>query len=191
MNCRRYFVSGFKKDDKLTPVITLTVYWGADKWDAPRSLHEMFDDSYSELLPYIDNYHLHLIVPNEITKFELFKTSIREVLEFIKVSEDMEQAGKLINSRDEFKQLGRDEVSTIEAFTKIKLSVDAKKGAVNMCKAWEDRKKYGMDVINKLNLCLAKDGRNDDIIKAAQDEDYQQKLIDYYGLDKKEERIEV
>ena len=29
------FLSGFKKSDKLTPVITLTVYWGPDEWDAP------------------------------------------------------------------------------------------------------------------------------------------------------------
>ena len=27
------FLSGFKKSDKLTPVITLTVYWGPDEWD--------------------------------------------------------------------------------------------------------------------------------------------------------------
>lgn len=36
------FLSEFHKDDKLTPVITITVYWGSGKWDAPRSLHEMF-----------------------------------------------------------------------------------------------------------------------------------------------------
>lgn len=35
------FLAGFKRDDKLTPVITLTVYWGAEAWDAPRCLHDM------------------------------------------------------------------------------------------------------------------------------------------------------
>ena len=36
------FLSGFSKDDKIYPVITLAVYFGAEEWDAPRSLKEMF-----------------------------------------------------------------------------------------------------------------------------------------------------
>ena len=27
-------MAGFTKEDKLTPVITLTVYWGCEEWDA-------------------------------------------------------------------------------------------------------------------------------------------------------------
>lgn len=38
------FLYGFGKEDTLTPVITRTVYWGAEKWDAPRSLHDMFSE---------------------------------------------------------------------------------------------------------------------------------------------------
>ena len=30
--------SDFSKEDKIIPVITLTVYFGSDKWDGPRSL---------------------------------------------------------------------------------------------------------------------------------------------------------
>ncbi len=35
------FLSGMKTTDRLKPVITLVVYWGEEKWDAARSLHEM------------------------------------------------------------------------------------------------------------------------------------------------------
>ena len=35
------FLSGFHKDDYLLPVITLVIYFGADKWDAPRSIRKM------------------------------------------------------------------------------------------------------------------------------------------------------
>ena len=35
------FLSGFEKTDKIVPVITLVVYFGSQKWDAPMSLHEM------------------------------------------------------------------------------------------------------------------------------------------------------
>ena len=32
---RDEFLSGFTKEDRLTPVITLVVYFGDQKWDAP------------------------------------------------------------------------------------------------------------------------------------------------------------
>ena len=35
------FLSGFYREDRLLPIITVVVYFGADSWDAPRSLHEM------------------------------------------------------------------------------------------------------------------------------------------------------
>ena len=60
-----------------------------------------------------------------------------------------------------------------------------------MCKGWDDHKKSGMDLVNRLNVCLAADGRNEDIIKAANDPEYQNELIEYYGLDKKKEPVEV
>ena len=189
------FLSGFKKSDKLTPVITLTVYWGAEEWDAPRSLYEMFDAKYASILPYVDDYHLHLIVPSEISDFELFKTSLREVLEFIKVSNDEAKIEEVINKNPAYKKLENDAVSAINVFTGIQLSVDKEGGKVNMCKGWDDHKKSGMEeerqIINSLIIHLANDGRTDDIIKAANDPEYQDELIQYYGLDKKKEPVEV
>ena len=85
-------------------VITLTVYWGAEEWDAPRSLYDMFDAKYESILPYVDDYHLHLIIPSEISDFELFRTSLREVLEFIKVSNDETKADELINNKPRYKK---------------------------------------------------------------------------------------
>ena len=37
------FLSGLAKDDKLVPVITLTIYWNTGNWDGARSLHEMLN----------------------------------------------------------------------------------------------------------------------------------------------------
>lgn len=53
------FLSGFYKTDKLTPVITLVVYLGAEHWDAPRSLHEMLMLDNTELLKFIPDYNLN------------------------------------------------------------------------------------------------------------------------------------
>ena len=35
------FLSGFYREDKLTPVITLVILFSSEEWDGPRTLHEM------------------------------------------------------------------------------------------------------------------------------------------------------
>ena len=47
------FLSGFYKEDRLTPVITLVLYFGPDKWDGPVGIHDMMDIREPALLPYI------------------------------------------------------------------------------------------------------------------------------------------
>ena len=37
------FISGFHKNDKLIPVITLVLFFNADEWDGPRSLMDMME----------------------------------------------------------------------------------------------------------------------------------------------------
>ena len=56
------FLSGFAKNNKLVPVITITIYWGAGEWDGSRSLHDMLDIKNKELLEYVPNYWLILVV---------------------------------------------------------------------------------------------------------------------------------
>lgn len=193
------FLSGFKKDDKLTPVITLTVYWGADKWDAPRSLHEMISDKYEAVLKYVDDYHLHLLIPEEISDFSKFQTSLGAVLEFIKASNSDEMMEQVINTDPAFKQLENEAISAINVFTGVNIQINEKGGKTDMCKAWDDHRKKclkegkveGKDIINRLILCLIHDGRSADIEKAASDPVYQDELIQYYGLDKEAEKQEV
>jgi len=135
------FLSGFHKEDKLMPVVTLTVYWGADEWDAPRSLHEMLAVSDSHILKYVDDYHLHLIVPNERTDFEKFRTSLREVLEIIKASDDRKKMKEVLDANPRFKSLENEAVSAINVFTGLKVPVNQKERKTDMCKAWEDQRR--------------------------------------------------
>ena len=46
-------------------------------------------------------------------------------------------------------------------------------------------------ILNQLIICLTNNGRSEDIIKAAQNPEYQNELIKYYGLDQKKEPVEV
>lgn len=143
-NSNAEFLSGFKKEDKLIPIITLTVYWGADEWDGPRSLHEMFSDKYESLFPYIDDHHLHLIIPREIEDFHHFKTELGAVLEFIKASANEEEMDRVVRENPKFRSMGNDAVSAINVFTGIQIPINRERGVVDMCKAWEDHRKSGL-----------------------------------------------
>ena len=138
------FLSGFTQTDKLTPVITIAVYWGDDIWDAPRSLHDMLKTDDAKILNFVSDYKLQLIAPNEITDFNKFKTNLGIVLETIKFSSDEAAMDKLINSTPAFASLDMEAANAINIFTNLNLSFDKKEATANMCKAWEDHKLSGI-----------------------------------------------
>ncbi len=156
-NCgsKAEFLSGFRREDKLTPIITLTVYWGADGWDAPRSLHEMFAVADPHILKFVEDYHLHLIVPKEITDLKKLRTSLREVLEIIKASGDRKKMQEALDGNPRFKSLENEAVSAINVFTGLKVPVNQKERKTDMCKAWEEQKRIGrvediMDLLEEI-----------------------------------------
>lgn len=140
---RAEFLSGFKKTDSLTPVITLTVYWGDDVWDAPRSLHDMFKDNTLSLRRYISDYKLNLIAPSEITDFDKFRTSLGMVLEVIKYASDEAAMGRLLTQNHKFDHIEADAVRAINTFTKFKVSINNDEEEINMGNAWEDHRLSG------------------------------------------------
>ena len=113
------FLSGFAKTDKINPVITITVYWKAGKWDGPRSLYDMFDEKHGELLNYVPNYKLNLIVPDEIEDFARFDTELGSVMKFISCSEDKEELKAL------FSDYGNNDIISFEAANLLNECFDA------------------------------------------------------------------
>ena len=55
------YLSGFYAGDRLMPVITLVVYFGADEWTAPLSLRGMMDVRDPRLSGFIQDYRINLI----------------------------------------------------------------------------------------------------------------------------------
>ena len=79
------FLSHFKKEDKLIPVITLVINFSPDKWEAPVSLYEMIDFKSDILKKFVPDYWINVIEPASLTKGQLkkFTTGFREVMECI------------------------------------------------------------------------------------------------------------
>ena len=84
------FLSGVKKGETFTPVLTLVVYLGKKKWDAPETLHEMLNlegvpDILRERIP---NYQITLLQPESVTSEQLarMKSPLRHILGVIRAS---------------------------------------------------------------------------------------------------------
>ena len=57
------FMSGFKKTDKLIPIVSEVFYLGANKWDALATLYEMLNTKNERILKYMPNYFINLFSP--------------------------------------------------------------------------------------------------------------------------------
>ena len=135
------FLSGFYKEDKLIPVITLVIFFNAGEWDGPRSLHEMMDISDPEVKKWVVDYPIYLISPRDISDNDLgkFSSSLREVMGCIKYSEDKKKLAAFICSSSTDIEI--EAVRVIEAITHMKIKLeegDESMGSVNMCRAFEE-----------------------------------------------------
>ena len=136
---RSEYPSGFRKEDRLTPVITLVLYFGVDKWDGAKSLHEMLNDKDPRLLRYVQDYRINLIEPNSISEDELnsFATSLREVLGYIKYSNDKDKLISFATANPDT-IIDADAARVINIMTKTHIDIPDDAKEVNMCKAIED-----------------------------------------------------
>ena len=138
------FLSGFNKDDRLRPVITLMIYWSDKEWDGKLSLHEIIDFPDEKLKSFIPDYRVNLLSPSRIDDFAKFRTEISEVFQFIKCSGDKSALTALLNGNAEFRQLDRASAEVINVVTGLNFEFTKEGGKVDMCKAIEQIKETAM-----------------------------------------------
>lgn len=136
---RGEYLSGFYKDDRLTPVITLVLHFGANEWNGPLSLHEMMNVKNRELLRFVQDYQVHLIDPARLSEEELakFSTSLREVMGYIKYSKDKKKLSEYLKENPRM-LIEANAARVIKAVTNTPLDIPEDAEVVDMCKAVED-----------------------------------------------------
>lgn len=136
------YLSGFYKGDKILPIITLTLYFGADEWDAPRDLHSMLSAD-EDILRFVDNYHLHLIVPAEIKDedFAKFHTELSLALKYVKYSKDKKKLRDMVNEDTAFRSVSRKTADMVNVVTNSNLHYANGEERVDMCEAIEGIRK--------------------------------------------------
>lgn len=139
------YLSGFWKNDRLLPVVTLTVYFGSDAWDGALCLKEMYADCDEEILRYATDYRINLIAPSLLSDNEIneFGTSFREIMKYIKYSSDGKKLRDTVNSDERFRSVERQAVDVINAVTSSKVRYSEGEEKVDMCIAIQEIKEEG------------------------------------------------
>ena len=139
------YLSGFYKTDKLLPVVTLTIYWGPEKWDGPLTLKEMYKDVDDTILQYVPDYKVNLIAPEQMSVEEIkeFTTSLKEIMLYIKYSKDKTKLREVVQTNPEFKNLDRQAAEVINITTNSKFEYPEGKEKTDMCVAIEEMRKEG------------------------------------------------
>ncbi len=135
------FLSGFWKEDRLIPSITVTIFFGSEEWDGPLSLFDMMDVSDPDVLACMDNYRVRLIAPAQMSDEEImkFRSSLREVMLFIKYSKDSENLSRILKANEKrFREVERRAADVIEAITNSGLKYDESEEAVDVCQAIQE-----------------------------------------------------
>ena len=135
------FLSGFTKEDRLTPVITLVVYFGTERWDAPRSVHEMFDQTYGEhMMSFVPDYKINLLEPAALSDEDLakFTTDFGRVMEFLKCSNDRQKMRELLAEGSPFESISTSAALVLNSCANMRIQINQDKETTNMCKALQE-----------------------------------------------------
>ena len=128
---------------RIKPIITIVMYWKADKWNQPVSVKDMFDKNTVRWLEdnglggYIQDYRMHLFEPGTVKEEDLekFKTELKDVIAYVKYSKSTEA---LKGYNEKYKpDLTKSTVTLINELTNSKYVFIEGKERLDMCEAFE------------------------------------------------------
>lgn len=158
------FLSGFRKADKLMPIITATVCLSADKWDGPLSLHEMLNVKDKEILKFIPNYVINLIAPANIadSEFEKFHTDFGLAMKALKY----QKKGVVeVIEETNHRKIDRSTAIFLNKVANLGLEFVERDGDIDMCLAMEENNKK-MKITGAIEMMEDMGTPENDIIEA-------------------------
>ena len=143
------YLSRFRKEDRIYPVITLVFYYDVKKWDGAVELYDMFRlDALlkKEILikDYLPNYKINLLDAGSVEDVSRFRTDLQQVFGMLKYRGEKEKLQRYMQeNRDYFGQVDVETYQALGAFLhsgkKLKEVVDSgEEEQIDMCKALDD-----------------------------------------------------
>ena len=149
------FLSKWKKDDRLVPVITLVFYYDTEQWDGSTDLHGMLQwgEGNQELLrEYVPNYRINLVDAGNLEHLERFQSDLQEILGMLKCRGNKKELLDYMNKREAyFRNVDEETYQVMREFLHsekmLKENVERIEGkeTVDMCKALEELYNDGVE----------------------------------------------
>ena len=149
------FLSKWKKDDRLVPVITLVFYYDTEQWDGSTDLHGMLQwgEGNQELLrEYVPNYRINLVDAGNLEHLERFQSDLQEILGMLKCRGNKKELLDYMNKREAyFRNVDEETYQVMREFLHseklLKENVERMEGkeTVDMCKALEELYNDGVE----------------------------------------------
>ena len=139
------YLYGFKKDDRLKPIITFMIYSGKEVWNGPKSLHDMIDftDIPEELKNKTIDFPINLIDIRRLKDTNVFQTDVKYVFDFIRCAENKEKLYELVNTEPYYQAMDADSYEVVSMYTNSKemlniAGYERKDGKKDVCQAIKD-----------------------------------------------------
>jgi len=132
------------KNDIIKPVITIVIYYGKKKWNAPKSIHDMFKNIDDNILKYIPNYHLNIIEPFFMSdeEIESLKSDFKVLCDFIRKSDNSDGIKYLL---DRNYIISNETGRMINYITNSKLKLNEEEDKLDMCKGLDEFRQEALD----------------------------------------------
>ena len=145
------WLSHFRKDDRLLPVITIVFYYGSKEWDAALSLHDMLDlpqplKKEPLLGKYIPNYSINLVNAGNMEHIERFQSDLQLLFEMLKCRKEKDKLPQFIaEHKSYFENIDMDTFWAFGEFLQAGKQWDqilsknkVKEEKIDMCNALQD-----------------------------------------------------
>ena len=152
------FLSKWKKDDRLVPVITLVFYYDTEQWDGSTDLHGMLqwgdgEENQELLREYGPNYRINLVDAGNLEHLERFQSDLQEILGMLKCRGNKKELLDYMNKREEyFRNVDEETYQVMREFLHsekmLKENVERIEGkeTVDMCKALDELYNDGIEL---------------------------------------------
>ena len=152
------YLSKWKKDDRLVPVITLVFYYDTEQWDGSTDLHGMLqwgegEENQKLLREYVPNYRINLVDAGNQEHLERFQSDLQEILGMLKCRGNKKELLDYMNKREEyFRNVDEETYQVMQEFLHsekmLKENVERIEGkeTVDMCKALDELYNDGIEL---------------------------------------------
>ena len=139
------YLYGFRKKDKLHPVVTFVLYSGKEPWDGAKSLHDILDFSEipDKLKSMIGDYPVNIIDIRRLEDTSMFATDVRCVFDFLRYADDKKKLLELVENNPYYREMDEEAYDVVSKYTNSKELIGVKDDQVNggkadMCQAIKD-----------------------------------------------------